>query len=393
MNGFALSSILSTVLIFLLVYVWGSALGGIGAGIFSTGVLWMMAPMVLLPRFLTYYPPIVLATVLGATGLALWGRYRTPLTALLCGIGIAGCLLIDVRGVVWAVLFGLVVCVYCPLMSRRPTFCLDCFYIFRFGGLGLPRGGCIRPMLLRSRSNWMFVHCMLGSMSPILSFSLHGILSHRLCGGWFNPVEVLDTVGFIIEQRNYPVPQGFIDWQFGGWWSKRRDCILDRFWIMGVILGCVTVWRRKYGKSQLERILLFLCTLSPFLLLFHSLQSIVEQHIRFYMHTAPGLAVALGVGMAQSLPQFKILKYWHAVPQLVRTCIWFVLATGWLMTVHFVEQSPLYARAEWRYEWRINALDWSRINRARKSTVDLKPYDQTCADRLRNESMMPSIYP
>ena len=36
-----------------------------------------MAPMVLLPRFLTYYPPIVLATVLGATGLALWGVQNT----------------------------------------------------------------------------------------------------------------------------------------------------------------------------------------------------------------------------------------------------------------------------------------------------------------------------
>ena len=66
MNGFAVSSILSTGLIFVLVYIWGSALGGIGAGIFSMGILWMMAPMVLMPRFLTYYPQIVLMTVFGA---------------------------------------------------------------------------------------------------------------------------------------------------------------------------------------------------------------------------------------------------------------------------------------------------------------------------------------
>ena len=77
---------LSTVLIFVLVYVWGSALGGVGAGIFSVGILSMMAPMVLLPRFLTYYPPIVLVTVFAATGLALWGRFRTPVTAFICGI-------------------------------------------------------------------------------------------------------------------------------------------------------------------------------------------------------------------------------------------------------------------------------------------------------------------
>ena len=93
------------------------------------------------------------------------------------------------------------------------------------------------------------------------------------------------------------------------------------------------------------------------------------------------------------LAQVKMLKYWHAIPQVPRICLWFVLASVVLVTGHFSEQSPFYARADWRHEWRINALDWAKINHSRKSVVQLKPYDQTCAERLQNESMMPTFYP
>ena len=392
-NGFALSSILSTVLIFVLVYVWGSALGGIGAGIFSIGILWMMAPMGLLPRFLTYYPQIVLMTVFGAAGLALWGRYRTPATAFLCGLGVAGCLLIDVRGVVWALPFWIGgVCLLSfnvkasnllsALLLHIPIWgsWFAAWWVYPSNASSLEKQLDVRPLYVGFDES-----------NPI--FQPPWEIESGFVWGWFNPAEVFDTVRFIIEQRSYPVPQGFIDWQFAEYGPKAEIAFWTSVVIVGVLLSCVTVWGRRYGKSKWERILLLLCTLSPFLLLFHSLQSMVEQHIRFYMHTAPGLAIAFGVGMAQSLPQLKILKYWHAIPHLGRTCIWFGLATGLLITGHFYENSPLYARADWRHEWRINALDWSRINQSRRSTVQLKPYDQTCAERLQDESMMPSLYP
>ena len=66
--------------------------------------------------------------------------------------------------------------------------------------------------------------------------------------GWFNPVEVLDTVGFIIEQRNYPVLKGFIDWQFTDQGPKDEIAFWTSILITGVVLGCVTVWGRITGS-------------------------------------------------------------------------------------------------------------------------------------------------
>jgi 4-amino-4-deoxy-L-arabinose transferase-like glycosyltransferase len=393
MNGFALSSILSTVLIFVLVYVWGSAIGGIGAGVFSIGILWMMAPMVLLPRFLTYYPPIVLATVLGATGLAVWGRFRTPLTAFVCGLGVAACLLIDVRGVVWALPFWIGgVCLLSfnvkasnlisALLLHLPIWgsWFAAWWVYPHNASSLEKQLDVRPLYVGfDESNPLF--------QPPWE------IESKFVWGWFDPTQIGDTVRFILEQRSYPVPQGFIDWQLTDYGPREEIAFWTVIFMVGLFLGTLTVWRQKYGKTQWERVLLFLCTLSPFLLLFHSLQSMVEQHIRFYMHTAPGLAIAFGVAMAQSLPQTKLLKYWHRIPQLGRISVWFLLATAMLMAMHFSTHSPFYAKAGWRHEWRVNALDWARINNSRSSGVQLKPYDQTCAQRLQNESMRPSVYP
>jgi 4-amino-4-deoxy-L-arabinose transferase-like glycosyltransferase len=393
MNGFALSSILSTLSIFVLVYMWGSALGGVGAGIFSVGILSMMAPMVLLPRFLTYYPPIVLTTVFAATGLALWGRFRTPVTALICGLGIAGCLLIDVRGVVWAVPFWIGgICllsfnvkasnVLSALLLHLPIWgsWFGAWWIYSPNASSLEKQLDVRPLYVGFDED-----------NPL--FQPPWNIDSNFVWGWFDPSQIGATINFVIDQRSYPVPQGFLDWQLTEQGPKEEIAFWTVMVGLGLLFGVMTMWRRQFGKSKIERILLFLCTLSPFVLLFHSLQSMVEQHIRFYMHTAPGIAVAFGVGMALSLPQLKLLKYWHRTPQMVRIGTWFVCAIGLIMMVHFSETSPLYARADWRYEWRLNALDWSRINQAKSSSISLKAYEQTCADRLQDESMMPSVYP
>ena len=65
----------------------------------------MMAPMVLLPRFFDLLSTHRTGDSLCCYWIGIVGRFRTPVTALICGLGIAGCLLIDVRGVVWAVPF------------------------------------------------------------------------------------------------------------------------------------------------------------------------------------------------------------------------------------------------------------------------------------------------
>ena len=241
MNGFALSSILSTGLIFVLVYVWGSALGGLGAGIFSTGILWMMAPMVLLPRFLTYYPQIVLATVFGAAGLALWGRYRTPLTAFICGVGVAVCLLIDVRGVVWALPFWIGgVCllsfnvkasnVLSGLLLHLPIWAswFAAWWVYPSNASSLEKQLDVRPLYVGfDESNPLF--------QPPWE------IESSFVWGWFNPTEIFDTVRFIFDQRTYPVPQGFIDWQFTDYGPREEIAFWTVILLVGLSFGCLTV--------------------------------------------------------------------------------------------------------------------------------------------------------
>lgn len=83
-------------------YLWGRALhsplAGVAAAICACG----LAPLAVLGRMLTFYPVIVgsltLATGLVATA---WAR-PTRWTALLAGVGVGLALLVDLRGLLWA---------------------------------------------------------------------------------------------------------------------------------------------------------------------------------------------------------------------------------------------------------------------------------------------------
>ena len=390
-DGFALSSSLCTVLIFMLVYIWGAALGGVGAGVLSVGALWMMSPMILLSRFFTFYPPIVLATVFGAMGVSLFGRFRTPWTALVCGVGIGSCLLIDVRGVVWAVPFWIgALCllsanlkaqnVLSGLLLHLPIW-LSWFggwWSFSANASSLEKQMDVRPLYVGFDEG-----------NPLLQ-PPWDIDSHFVWG-WFQPQEIGQTIQFIWRQRNLPVPADFVAWQ-----SSTDGPVLEiRFWtvvmLCSLVAACCSMWRRSFGKNGVERILLLLCSVSPFLLLFHSLQSLVEQHIRFYMHVMPGIAILMGVGLAQQISWQRLSwlplgKAWFAV-------LWMVCAVVLVLGLHTVSFSPFHPKASWRHTWRLNAHDWGRIKRSQTNEISLKPYDQTCAERLEGESMVPTIYP
>jgi len=394
MNGIALSSILSTVLVFMCVFAWASALGGAGAGLYAVGILSMMAPMVLMSRFLTFYPPIVLATVFAAAGLALWGRFRTPLAALICGLGVAACLLIDVRGVVWAVPFWVGgICLLSLNMKAKNVLAALFLHIpiwsSWFGGwwsyspnaASLEKQLDVRPLYVGFDES-----------NPL--FQPPWTIDSGFVWGWFEPTQILHTMDFVWTQRSYPVPSRFLEWQVTDGGPKDEIAFWTTAVMIGVLLSVGTVTFRTFGKGKAERALLLLCTLSPFLLLFHSLQSMVEQHIRFYMHTMPGIAVALGVGMAIRPSGYVGLKQWHKIPERTRSVLWTIVVLGLLYGVHFSSVSPLYAQADWRHPWSLNALDWSRVVQT-DAIESLKPYEQVCAERMQvdGDSIRPTVYP
>ncbi len=398
MNGFVLSSIICTVLIFVGVYVWGSALGGVGAGVLSVGTLWAMSPMALMPRFLTFYPPIVLTTVFAAASLVLWGRFRTPLTAFLCGLGVALCFLIDVRGVVWAIPFWIGgVCLLSWNLQRGNVLSALLLHVpiwaswfvgwwsYSSNAASLEKQLDVRPLYVG-----------FDEYNPL--FQPPWDVDGHFVWGWFAPQDLLSTIEFIWTQRTYPVPEAFLEWQS----AQDGPIHFVEFWtlltVASIIPASVAMLRRKFGKGRVERWLLLICSVAPFMILFHSLQELVEQHIRFYMHIMPGIAVLLGVGLAQTVPwtvwlrrRFPALRLPLSSPW--RASIWVALSVALLIGLQQAPMSPLYVKAQWRHSWRLNAFDWSRIHRSTTQNVSLKPYDEACAERLEDETTVPTVYP
>ena len=64
-----------------------------------------MGPMVLLGRMLSFYPEIIASFVLAAAATPWAIRLRTPVTMVLSGLSIGAVLLVDVRGLMWALPF------------------------------------------------------------------------------------------------------------------------------------------------------------------------------------------------------------------------------------------------------------------------------------------------
>lgn len=83
-------------------YAWGRALHSPLAGVGSVVAAGALVPLAALGRMLTFYPAIV-GGLCFATGLvALYWRHPGRRTAVLAGVGVGLALLVDLRGLVWA---------------------------------------------------------------------------------------------------------------------------------------------------------------------------------------------------------------------------------------------------------------------------------------------------
>ncbi len=106
-------------------YLWGRSLWSPFAGVAAVLVACTLFPLVALGRMLTFYPVIVGVLTL-ATGLAaMFWRWPTVRTALLAGTGIGLALLVDLRGLMWALpLLGLSALRVASVAKLRPMLLL-----------------------------------------------------------------------------------------------------------------------------------------------------------------------------------------------------------------------------------------------------------------------------
>ncbi len=83
-------------------YLWGRALSSRLGGIAASLLGLSLAPLVALSRTVSFYPSLVAGFVLSAAGAALALRYRSLPALAAGGVGAGLVLLVDVRGLLWA---------------------------------------------------------------------------------------------------------------------------------------------------------------------------------------------------------------------------------------------------------------------------------------------------
>jgi len=84
------------------VYIWGRALHGRAAGIAAAILVGAVGPLAVMGRMVTFYPVVTAGLTLASTGAAVALRWRTWWAIALAGIGAGIALLVDVRGLLWA---------------------------------------------------------------------------------------------------------------------------------------------------------------------------------------------------------------------------------------------------------------------------------------------------
>lgn len=119
-DGLGWTAVISMVVLGVGLYTWGRALHSRWAGAYTLVAALTIAPLVILGRTLTFYPEYVAVFSLSAGLVCLALRFSNWINLLLASASIGLCLLIDVRGVVWAVPSFFALClVYLPVGWKK----------------------------------------------------------------------------------------------------------------------------------------------------------------------------------------------------------------------------------------------------------------------------------
>ena len=390
-NALAISAWLGHIVMMMALFVWGFAQKGFRTGLWAVGLASLMTPLIMMSRFLTFYPSIVWITVFAAAMIACLQKWQNPLAATLTGIGVGLCLLIDVRGVVWALPFwiGAILLIGKEKMGWWSLLALHLpiwgsWFLARWSyspySSSLEKQLDVRPLYVGfDEDNPLF--------QPPWNIDSHFIW------GWSKPQDFGHTLLFIWEQRNYSVPPAFLVWQDKvGLQAQYYD-----FWWILLLLALPTVlWQAK------ERWLGLLIAIAPFLVIFHSLSTMVEQHIRFYMHPLPAFAVIL----ALLLGDWKVERISDEIRRKLSKFRYFSSALGIFLWAVFIwgshrwSISPASYQASWRNQWTYGQHEFQAVSKVMKHSSSSKrsngsAYVQECAQWIQNEEMeiLPTIYP
>jgi hypothetical protein len=339
LDGLAWAGVVCSGMLAAALYLWGRVLAGRAAGILCVAVALASAPLSGLPRFLAYYPELAAGLTCAAAATSAALMRPSPWRMAAAGAGVGLCLVLDVRGLVWAVPYGVVVCLASLHASgswRRRVLLLLCalapvwlawfvgWYAYTAMSLPLEAQMDIRPLFHAHGVN-------AAGFLPPYSYSTGFIW------GWTSPMELLSTARFMVWQQAL---QGTVTSPF----SQPSAVIVEhhRVWqaalLAGAPVAALALLRRPRALVAL------VASVLPFLIAFRSIGTSAELSARFYIHALPGIAVVLGVAGGAVMAAAPRLP-WRGPPPWLRGLL---IAVAALLFVFGPVPSWLALDAPWR---------------------------------------------
>ena len=338
-DALALGALTSTVLIGMLLFLWGTALGGPHLGISTVLLALVPAPMTFIGRMLTSYPEMSLCFIFGSVS-TFWGiKSKKPIAMLLGSIGVSVTLLADTRGIVWGIplAFGLLVSAllrgsWFNRLIRLICLIVPIWYshqlaasVYVFDAIGIEQQVDMRPMLYRWAKiyppPWDYPSNFTWGMNPLSEFP--------------------KTVQFLLAQGSLVVPDNLATTEVIR--GRKIASWYVFFAGIGAVLALIR-WRKEGWK-----LFALLISLSPFLIGFKGALTMLEEHTRFYIQTLPGVILLWAIAW-HSLVEFgakfspfawRRFQFFH-LPLRASVCLMLVLGTI---------PSTLSPTADWRRQW------------------------------------------
>ena len=379
------SAMCSLALIVAGTYIWARALHSRSAGVAAAVLVGAVGPLAAMGRTLTFYPVITAGLTLACAGAAAAARWRTPFALLLAGLGSGIALLVDARGLIWAVPCVGIAALAALMGPARPG-------VPRWRGLGwrslalaLPLvwsfqlGKWAYPPLARTLEGHVGIYQELRERGVTLPPWEHPTgRDSQYRWGRSDPRHIPWTLLFVADQGRW-VPDWYRELpQVKEGWQRTGAPWLAPF-LAATIAALVGLRRRPWLA------LVMVGTTLPFMVSLNGAVVMKYGHLRFVASALPFLPVVLGVGMGViaegSLPKRSRFRGdeppTRPVALALLTAILVACVAGAIPTF-------LSPEAPWRMIWHNGEAAFATALKARDGTsTSASPTISSCADGLR----------
>ncbi len=349
------SAFLATVLVGGALFAWAREVGGRWAGPAAVLVALALAPLTVLPRMWSFYPTLTATFVVTATLTAAALR-RGGVWLLAGGVGVAACLLVDVRGVFWAVPLGLLL-LAAGVLRRQYLLTVGVVVVV---ALSFPVGRVVysaRALSLESQVNVRDLVVQHGGEDP-------GVLPLEnqtgFVWGQAPPSTWPATARHLAAQRRQS-PAVPSNWRLQP--PRYRALVLWQTGLGAALTALAAVVLAARQRWQQAAALL---PIAPFWLGLYGALQALDLQVRFLSQTFPALAVGAGALLGALLSG-------RPRTALGVLAVLALLVTGWV-------PSPVGPDADWRRRWPVRTAKLEEVRGHQSgSRPSTEPHVQRCA--------------